>query len=459
MSTDTPKKYDSHKALPRAKEQIKIYEGTIRRQTERITELERKNARLEKENEKLKKELSASRKPPKWAKAKKDPKRKKAMKGPKPGHEPNLRKRPEEADETVVLIPEKCPEGHGELNFPSDSKWYSHFQIDLPEPGRAIVTKFVIGSSYCKGCRKYHSASEGRISHCLYGARFHATISYWKFELGLTLGKIRKLLKDQYNLDVSTGQLSEVLSRSAEKFSDSYKDLKTSLKEQSHLHADETGWRVDGDNSWLWSFSSDDVSVYTIEQSRSQKVVEDVLGKSFEGVLTTDFYGAYNAIECAKQKCWAHLLRDLHELKKKCPKSLEIIYFSSRLKSFFERGKKLREAQAEGRDIEFRLKRLQGDMERFAFRKFRHPRIKVLAKRLIKYRGELYTFIEKNLEPTNNNAEREIRPAVLMRKTSYGNRSDRGAENQAILMTHLQTCRKRGQSFVGFATEHLARSH
>jgi transposase len=459
VSDDTSKKYDSHKALPRAKERIKIYEETVRRQSERIKELEKKNSRLEKENEKLKKELAAARKPPKWVKPKKDPKPKRAKKGPKPGHPANLRKRPEKADETVVLIPESCPEGHGELNFPSDSKWYSHFQIDLPEPGRAIVTEFVIGSSYCKGCRKYHSASNGRISHSLYGARFHATISYWKFELGLTLGKIRKLLKDQYNLDVSTGQLSEMLSRSAEKFSDSYDDLKTSLKEQSHLHADETGWRVDGDNSWLWSFSSNDVSVYTIEESRGQKVVEDVLGKLFEGVLTTDFYGAYNAIECAKQKCWAHLLRDLHELKKKFPKNLEIVYFSSRLKSFFTRAKKLREDHAEGRDIQSRLKRLQGDTERFAFRKFRHPKLKVLAKRIIKYRGELYTFIEKNLEPTNNNAEREIRPAVLMRKTSYGNRSERGAENQAILMTHLQTCRKLGLNFVGFATQHFARCH
>ena len=137
---------------------------------------------------------------------------------------------------------------------------------------------------------------------------------------------------------------------------------------------------------------------------------------------------------------------------------MEIIYFSSRLKFFFDRGKRLRGDHAEGGDIQRRLKRLRGDTERFAFRTFRHPKLITLAKRIIKYRGELYTFIEKDLEPTNNNGEREIRPAVLMRKTSYGNRSDRGAESQAILMTHLQTCRKRGQNFVGFATQHFARA-
>jgi len=453
------KRYDSHKALPRAKEQLKIYEEKLRQQAERIEELEKKNRRLEKENEKLKKELVAARNPPKWVKPDKDRKRKRAKLGPKKGHKPNLRKRPSAADRKVVLVPERCPEGHGELSFPSKSKWHSHFQIDLPEPGKAIITEFIVGSSYCKGCRRYHSGAHGRITHSLYGARFHAMVSYWKFEMGLTLGKIQRLLLDQYNLNVSTGQLSEILTRTAEKFSSSYDDLKTSLTDKSHLHADETGWRVDGENHWLWSFSSDDLSVFTIEESRGQKVVEDILGKSFAGVLTTDFYGGYNKIESEKQKCWAHLLRETHSLKGKYPKNLEILYFSSRLKSFFDRGKELRHDNANGVDIARRFSRLKTDTESFAFRKFRHSKLRVLARRILKYRSELYTFIEKNLEPTNNNAEREIRPAVLMRKTSYGNRSENGAHNQAILMSILQTSRKRGHNFVGFATHYLSAPH
>lgn len=88
------------------------------------------------------------------------------------------------------------------------------------------------------------------------------------------------------------------------------------------LHADETGWRLDGVNAWLWSFSNQDVSVYTIDPTRSQGVVEEILGEVFNGVLCSDFYGAYHKIESAKQKYWAHILRDLKNLREKEPDNL-----------------------------------------------------------------------------------------------------------------------------------------
>ncbi len=101
---------------------------------------------------------------------------------------------------------------------------------------------------------------------------------------------------------------------------------------------DETGWRIDGVSSWLWSFSNETISVYVIDPSRGQGVVEEVLGEVFSGVLCSDFYGAYHKIESLKQKCWAHILRDLHNLREKYPKNLEILYFASRMKDFFDRG-------------------------------------------------------------------------------------------------------------------------
>jgi len=179
------------------------------------------------------------------------------------------------------------------------------------------------------------------------------------------------------------------------------------------------------------------MSVYVIDRSRGRKVVRDVLGKSYTGVLHTDFYGSYNEIECEKQKCWAHLLR---------------------LKTFFARGVALRDSKIQSEDIKKSLARLVSDTQNFMFRRFRHPKLKTLAKRMIKFRANLYTFVEHGNEPTNNNAEREIRPAVLMRKTSYGNRSTSGASNQAILMSIIRTCHKQNINFVNFATNHLRRS-
>ena len=449
---------ENHKAINRAKNQLGILQDTVYKQGRKISNLEKEIERLKRENDQLKKELAAKRAIPKWAKPNKseEQRAKAKKKGPKPGHAPHPRILPTNIDETVVVFPESCPEGHGELPFPSPSKWHTHVQIDLPEPGKPVVTEFLVGSSYCVSCGKYHSAG-GRVAGSLYGPRFHAQVSYWKYGLGLTLLKIQKLLKEQYTLEISTGQLSEILTRAAKSFGDGYDDLKTSLREQSHLHVDETGWREDGKNAWLWSFSNQDLSVYVIDPTRSQSVVEEVLGAVFAGVLCSDFYGAYHQIQADKQKCWAHILRDLHNLGKKEPENLEILYFASRLKSFFDRGKRLREKRADGKDVAKELKRLTGDTERFACRKFKHIELQTLAKRLIKYRREMYTFIEKDLEPTNNNAEREIRPAVLMRKISYGNRSAQGRANQAVLMSMIRTAEKRGQNFVSMATEHFAR--
>jgi len=148
----------------------------------------------------------------------------------------------------------------------------------------------------------------------------------------------------------------------------------------------------------------------------------------------------------------------LKELQKKHPKNLEITYFLSRLKAFFRRGVALRDLKIQGEDIKKALARLTTETQNFMFRRFKQAELKTLAKRMIKFRASLYMFIEHGSEPANNNAEREIRPAVLMRKTSYGNRSPAGAGTQAILMSMIRTCHKQNLNFVNFATAHLRRS-
>lgn len=442
------------RALIKTRREVKQLEEALRKESEKNEELRKEIGHLKKENEKLKKELAARRKPPKWAKPNRsdDQKKKAKKKGPKFGHKANRRTVPQEIDREVALVPNQCSDCHGSL--PEPSKWHTHTQIDLPPPSKPVVTRYHVGWSFCKGCNKEVSI-KNRLSGSKYGPNFHAQVCYWKFSLGLTLGKIQSLLKEQYDLAVSTGLLSGMLTRSAKRFEGAYEDIGTSLLSQSYLHADETGWRNDGDNSWLWSFSNKEVSYYIIDRSRSQKVVEEVLGKSFSGTLVSDFYGGYHEIDCEKQKCWTHLLREFRELKKKYQKSTEIKLYSRQMKLFFRRGLSLQEAHRAGKNIEKRFRRLVNDMARFIFKNPRHPDLKRLIKRLRKYRNELFVFVKSDVDATNNAAEREIRPAVLMRKTSYGNRSDQGAENQAILMSMIRTASKRGQSFTQMASSHF----
>lgn len=455
MDEDKSKPPSQDSALVKAHREIKQLESSLHKQSTDLNKALKRIERLEKENAKLKEELKLLRGRPSWAKSNKpvEAKHRAKKRGPKNGHVCHPRKVPEKIDCEIKIVPKHCPHcGMG--NLPPPHKWHQHIQIDLPPPQRPVVTRYHVGWSWCSKCGVAVS-SGARLSRSLYGPHLHAQVSYWKHSLGLTLPKIQVLLREQYGLEISTGQLSELMKRSAICFDAMYEDIATSLLDQPCLYADETGWRVDGDNRWLWSFSSDAQSYYTIERSRGSKVVDTVLGKAYGGTLVSDFYSAYNKLDSAKQKCWAHILQKCSELREKYPKDIEIQYYASRLKRFYQWSVRLQKLHEDGNDIAGQHRRLQTNTMCFLFRRWKHVSLKTLTKRLIKYRGDLYTFIETGVEPTNNRAEREIRPAVLMRKTSYGNRSEQGARNQAVLMSVIRTCHKQGRDFVAFASNHM----
>ena len=492
MFKDVQRKKENHKALFRAKEQIEILTDTLYLQSMQIDELDSENKRLKKEkehldkkheqleerygqlekkyeqlekehkpikreNERLKKDLLSARKPPKWAKENKKEGRKKCSKKRKSNreHKPSVRKRPEQWEQEINITPLGCP--NCTTCLPKPHKWHEHFQKDLPEPKKPITTRYIVGWSWCKNCNKEVSISE-KLGHSLYGPCLHAKVSYWKFDLGLTYGKIHRLLLDEYGLEISRGVLSDMVSRTAKEFTEVYGDIRAMITEGNHIHGDETGWRLNGKNHWLWSFSSDEFSFYRIDPTRSKEVVRNVLGEKYHGVLITDFYASYNEIKCSKQRCWAHLLRELKGLKKDYPRSNEIKVFFRRAKNFFRRSKALQEDFLKGSDIEKRLKRIKKDTEGLFLKKWRHKELKRICKRLKKHREELYTFVQTKFEPTNNNGERDIRPAVLLRKISYCNRSPKGVHNQEVMMSVIQTARKQGVSFVDMATKHLSQN-
>jgi transposase len=438
-------------------DQAKVEIEKLKREREK---LERDQEKLKRENENLKKEILELKKSfkPHWAKPNKNvllveaKKRPKKLGRPK-GLKANLRSVPA-PDVEVNIAPKKCP--HCETKLLKPTHWHSHTQIEIPPPQKVVITKYNIGWCYCSTCKERVTAVTGKLPQSKYGPRLHSLIAYWKFSMGLTLPKIQSLLMEQYQLEIATGQLSAILNRAANHFEETYQTLKAGLKNEKNLNADETSWRNEGNNHWLWSFSNENVSYYTIDRSRGAKVVKETLGESFNGILSSDFFSSYSRLKSKKQKCWTHLLRELRELKKKYPGRPEIISFSKRVRRFYERGEDLKKLFAEGKDIEKKYLRLIDDTDRFVARPYSNMELKTLAKRLYRHRDELYVFIKAQISATNNAAEREIRPAVLMRKTSYGNRSDQGAHSQSVLMSVIRTCKKRGINFTETATQLLS---
>lgn len=428
--------------------------GIIQEQAKLIELLQQRIEQLEKEIDNLKK--GQSKGPPSFVKES-NQKRRKKKRGPKLGHNfwGFLRSK-REVDETKEWFLGECPDCGGKVS-PSVEKT-QRYEIDIP-PVEPIVRCHVIGRHWCGNCKRLVSASiPGLLPNTPFSQNIHLQTAHFKYGLGLSLEKIQALFYEVYSLNIASGTLSEMLSRLGDRMESAYDLLHEGIHSAQVLNGDETGWRVDGVNHWLWSFSCSAFVYYHIDKSRGQNVVSTILGESFAGVLVSDFYNAYNLICALKQKCWVHVLRDIKKIEKEYIKDEIALSFAKKLKRQIKRALSLKAKQA---DLEISAFKKRAQVVKVAIQNAleatsNHPAVRRLSKRLLKYHNELFLFLEYEGVPAHNNdAERQIRPAVLMRKISYQNASQRGAKTQAILMSVIQTCRKRKLSFFEWGRRYL----
>jgi hypothetical protein len=228
-----------------------------------------------------------------------------------------------------------------------------------------------------------------------------------------------------------------------------YEQIEAACKESAVLHADETGWHRNGELVWLWCFCTPDETYYRLDESRGHAALNEFFKEAYDGVLVTDFWSAYHAVEArTNQKCWAHLLRELKTVDER-PNGPRDDWpaFAKTLRRIYTDATKLAAAgpALPVVDRDAKVCRLHTRLTDLAVAAWMHPDAQRLAKRIRKDETSLLTFAEiDGVPPTNNHAEREIRPAVLMRKASYGNASTRGMTTRAVLMTVFRTLKRRG---------------
>jgi transposase len=225
------------------------------------------------------------------------------------------------------------------------------------------------------------------------------------------------------------------------------------------LNADESGWRIGGRTAWIWCFTSKVLAYYVLTPSRAGPVVKKVLGSFFKGILITDFFGAYNRIKAfAKQKCVVHLLREVKQVSLR-NRSKEWTLFARRLKRLMHEAVKLvidRDKLGKSK-YEKRVANLHMRLADILGASYLDKDCERLAKRLAKHSDELLVFLlHRDVPADNNHAERQIRFAVIMRKNSYGNRSKRGAQAQATLMSIFRTCQLRAIDPIAFLADSVA---
>jgi hypothetical protein len=218
------------------------------------------------------------------------------------------------------------------------------------------------------------------------------------------------------------------------------------------VHTDETGWRENGRNGYVWSFSTP-TARYFVHGSRAGREVDTALGPEFAGVLVSDFYAAYDPGRTAKQRCWVHRLRDVQALRQQHPADAALAAWATRLPELFERGRAGATGPPPGpRAAQRRQQALRADLQAALQQLAMPPETEpppvyqTLAKRLRRYEGELFPFVTEPGVPADNHAaERSLRQLVTQRKLSGGTRAPDGTATLMGVSTRFATWQLQGR--------------
>ena len=324
--------------------------------------------------------------------------------------------------------------------------------VTLPRV-RARVTEHVVLERACPKCRKHWTPepdwSAMTAGRQRMGISVQSEVSVLREECRLPFRVIQRYLKWRFGLGLSVGELAALTRGAAAHGREEYDRLRQEIRASPVVYGDETGWRQDGRNGYLWSFSTPELRYFLYRPSRGRTVVEEVLGDEFEGVLVSDFYGAYNVYQGPHQRCWTHLLRDIHQLNEQYPQNQDLARWSQQVREVYDRAQAypgpdpgLPETVRRSRRVK---QQQQYQRQLWAICK---PHLgsdapmRVLCQRVERFLPELFTFVaEPQASADNNAAERSLRPPVVSRKISGGTRSEQGSETKSILASLFGTWR------------------
>lgn len=367
----------------------------------------------------------------------------------KQGHD--ARERPKKVDEEIsVPLPEECPDSdcQGRLAL---ERVAEQIQTDLPKV-EPIVRRFSIEIGKCLGCGKRVQPRDPRQTSDALGAASNqlgpnllSLATLLKTDYGLSWKKVARLCKVAFGVRVTASALCRGSIRVAAKLQPTLAAVRDSVRASPTVCPDETGWRTGGHSRWLWVFVSPDATVYSIAPGRGAEVAAKVIGFDYPGIIVRDGWLAYRRFKDAThQTCLGHLLR-------RCSEILELARGGARrfpkdVKQLLKDALALRDARDSYTKHGFAslVGRLRARLDRLLKRNPRYPPSAKFLKHLKNERHALFTFLDvEGLNATNWAAEQAIRPSVLARKLSGGNRTDRGADAHAGLLSVVQTAKQR----------------
>jgi len=422
---------------------------------ERIAELE---SRLNQTSQNSSKPPSSD--PPGTTRASKEPSGRRP--GGQPGHPGVSRALAKKVDEVLELKPHRCGHCGGSLKG-EDPSPDRHQVTELP-PIVPHVTEYRLHTLACAGCgHETRATLPAGVPEGQFGPRLVATAGLLTGAYHLSKRAAQEILRDLFSVEMSLGALSGCEGKVGSLLEGPVSEAHEWAQEQPRAHADETGWKEGRRRPcpWLWTLVTSAVTVFLV-RPRKKWAARELLGR-FKGVLHRDRWGSYNVYGGRQQICWAHLLRDFASMTEfRGPAAGRIGQdLLNKGRRMFRLWEKVRDGTWDRGRFHKATRRLRSDIEGalYAGAECGHQKMRQVCRRILRFVGDLWTFTqEEGVEPTNNAAERAIRPAVLWRRKSFGTQSERGSRFVERMLTVRATLRQQGRNVVGYIAEVCARA-
>jgi len=360
--------------------------------------------------------------------------------GARPGHPGAGRKAMSfsEADRVIDVeaqVGDHCPD----CGSPLMDKGLRDRLVLESQPLQAEPILYRLPRKYCPHCRRtFQPSTPGVLPKNLFGNQLVSTSTVMHYLHGIPLGRVCQQLR------INPGSLVESFHRLAHLLAPILPKLIEQYRQSPVKHADETGWRTDGQNGYVWLFATDHLSLFLFRKTRSAKVPQMVFGeKPLPGLLVVDRYAGYNKTPCPLQYCYAHLLREVGNLEKDFPDSNEVKTFVSVMAPLLSSAMKLRTQPIKDPQFYAKAAEIKSQILAAIEAPAMHLGIRRIQEIFLENALRLYHWAQDRQIPADNNlAERDLRPTVIARKVSFGSVSDAGANTRGILMSVLYSFKK-----------------
>lgn len=434
--------------------------ASLREQVSTVDDLKAEIAEL---RERLGQNSSNSSKPPSSDPPSYKPKPRREPKGRKrggqPGHQGSTRRLlpPAEVDHLVDLKPASCV-GCGRKLRGEDPRPERRQVSEVP-PVKAEVTEYRRHALRCRSCGVLTRAAWlADMPSGDFGPRARAVVGYLTGRLGASHRDVTEAMAVLYGLSVSTGSVSAIQRQVSQALAAPVEQALGFVRRQVSQHVDETGWREAGHLKWLWVNATRDVTAFEVLSGRGAKEAGRMIDAHAGGVITTDRYGAYHWLAARRrQVCWAHLRRDFQAMVERGGESQEIgealLQQAGRLFSLWH---KARDGDLSRERLAALLKSVRQRVKKSlqAGARCGQKKTRRTCSNILTVERSLWTFVRvAGVEPTNNEAERALRRAVLWRRKSFGTQSEAGSRFVGRILTVVASLRQQGRDVLGFLAE------